>query len=72
MDSGLAWDCVLRNERGSELAMELEAIGFETATGSLFECINAAMDAEGLAPASTDGRTRAKATCELMLEMLNA
>ena len=27
-------------------------IGFEMATGSLFECINAAMEAEGFAPAS--------------------
>lgn len=43
-------------------------MGFEMATVSLLECINAAMEAEGFAPASMGGRTKAMATSEDMLE----
>lgn len=42
--------------------------GLETATGSLLECINAAMEVGCFAPASTGGRSKATATSEDMLE----
>lgn len=59
-----------KKEMGSELGIGVDGavIGFETATGSLVDCINAAMEAEGFAPASKGGRTKATATSELMLE----
>jgi hypothetical protein len=55
---------------GSGLEREVEGaeMGFEMATVSLLECINAAMEAEGFAPASMGGRTKAMATSEDMLE----
>ncbi len=55
---------------GSGLETEVEEVEmeFEMATVSLLECINAAMEAEGFAPASMGGRTKAKATSEVMLE----
>lgn len=54
---------------GSGLEREVDGldIGFEMATGSLLECINAAMEAEGFAPASMGGRTKAMATSVDML-----
>ena len=57
LDSG--FDGGRRNEMGS---------GLVTATGSLFECSKVAMEAEGFAPASSGGRTKATATSENMLE----
>ena len=71
----LRWDSGfdgLRKEMCSELVMGLDGlvIGLDTATGSVLDCINAAMEAEGFAPASRGGRTKAMATCELMLERL--
>lgn len=53
---------------GLERAVDDVAIGLEMATGSLLECINAAMEAEGFAPASMGGRTKAMATSADMLE----
>lgn len=56
MDSGLAMEAVVP-------LMELE-----TVMGSLFVCINAAMEVEGFAPACSGGRTKATAISEVMLE----
>lgn len=52
LDSGL--DGGLRKDMESELVIEWEGpvMGLDTATGSLVDCINAAMEAEGFAPAS--------------------
>jgi hypothetical protein len=66
--SGFEWP--LRKAMGSGLEREVEEaeMEFEMATVSLLECINTAMEAEGFAPASMGGRTKAMATSEVMLE----
>lgn len=48
--------------------MDDPEIELEAATGSLFECINAAMEVGCFAPASNGRRSKATATSEDMLE----
>lgn len=65
-DSGL--DGAFRKDKGSGLDIEDGAdIGFDAMIGSVVDCINAAMEAEGFAPASRGGRTKAMATWEVMV-----
>ena len=67
---GSCLECGLRKAMGSGLAMEAVVLGMEleTAMGSLFVCINAAIEVEGFAPTCSGGRTKATAISEVMLE----
>lgn len=66
---GSGFEGGLRNERGSGVEIEEDGAEMEldTAMGSVVDCINAAMEAEGFAPTSRGGRTKAMATSEVMV-----